>query len=143
MMSKKQILSLLVGLLFLAGGFLLLANPAGRSSRAAVSASASAQASASAEASAGGTVFDTEQDSSSGLTRGLEWLTSRGIPLWVFIAVFVVILIAVRFLDMRLQVKRYDSRRQAEESAPAQDAEKDDGASSPEAPSEARAGREP
>lgn len=134
-MKKSQILYLVIGLLFLAGGFWALI----RMTQENQAAMQNSQAQEMRETGQSGTgdvaeeeaenvtetaagdeeenVTEKETEEKSGLTKGLEWLTSQGIPVWVYVLVFVICVMLLRIADTKMQIKRYEMRRAQQEAA--------------------------
>lgn len=137
-MKKSQILYLVIGLIFLAGGFWALIrmtqvnqealqdHQIQETSQSGIGDAAEKKIGDVTEKAvgdeAGSETENTaakETEEKSGLTKGLEWLTSQGIPVWVYVLVFVVFVMLLRIADTRMQVKRYEMRRAQQEAAEA------------------------
>ena len=119
-MNKKQIFSLIIGLLFLVAGIFFLVrmtqveNPnslaevfdfSKKETTAAVGEENEAVESAAASEETKG------EEEKSGLTRMIEWIVSKDIPLWIYLTFFVGIIILVRGYGIYREYKAYKNAK--------------------------------
>ena len=124
-MERKQILYLLIGLLFLAGGFYVLFQMPKRAEsqlgpqtvltedkETMSSSGTETVSSADAEPVLSSEADDTASPAGeSGLTRFLNWLHAQGIPLWVYFLVFFLMVFLLRAWDLKRSVRYMQSRK--------------------------------
>lgn len=119
-MNKKQIFSLIVGLLFLAGGIFFLArmsqvdNPNSLeelfdfSEETTVAAQEEQNVSEEEKTALSSQEAEVpEEEEKSGLTRMIEWIVSKDIPIWGYLVVMVAVILGVRGYGIYREYKAY------------------------------------
>lgn len=115
-MNKKQIFSLIVGLLFLAGGIFFLArmsqvdNPNSLEELFDFSEETTAAMQEEQTVSEEKTVLSTpadEAEKKSGLTRMIEWIVNKDIPIWGYLVVMIAVILGVRGYGIYREYKAY------------------------------------